>query len=111
LLSLVGLATRRDHTPDELSGGEMQRVAIARALSARPPLLLADEPTGNLDSKSGIAVLALLRAAARDEGCAIFMVTHDARAAEVTDRVLEFRDGRLVGQKRAPAYTAQSSVR
>jgi putative ABC transport system ATP-binding protein len=98
LLALVGLALRRDHTPDELSGGEMQRVAIARALSARPPVLLADEPTGNLDSKSGVDVLALLKAAASETGCAIFMVTHDPRAAAVTDRVLEFRDGTLVGQ-------------
>jgi putative ABC transport system ATP-binding protein len=98
LLALVGLAARREHTPDELSGGEMQRVAIARALSARPPVLLADEPTGNLDSKSGVDVLSLLKAAARDAGCAIFMVTHDPRAAAITDRVLEFRDGMLVGQ-------------
>jgi putative ABC transport system ATP-binding protein len=98
LLGLVGLAGRREHTPDELSGGEMQRVAIARALSARPAVLLADEPTGNLDSKAGVEVLALLKAAARDTGCAIFMVTHDPRAAAVTDRVLEFRDGKLAGQ-------------
>jgi putative ABC transport system ATP-binding protein len=98
LLALVGLAARRQHTPDELSGGEMQRVAIARALAPRPPVLLADEPTGNLDSKSGVDVLALLKAAARDFGCAIFMVTHDPRAAAVSDRVLEFRDGCLVGE-------------
>jgi putative ABC transport system ATP-binding protein len=100
LLERVGLAARREHTPDELSGGEMQRVAIARALSSRPSVLLADEPTGNLDSKSGVDVLDLLRAAARDVGCAIFMVTHDAHAAAVTDRVLEFRDGMLVGEHR-----------
>jgi putative ABC transport system ATP-binding protein len=98
LLALVGLGARREHTPDELSGGEMQRVAIARALAPRPAVLLADEPTGNLDSKSGIEVLALLRAAARDFGCAIFMVTHDPRAAAVSHRVLEFKDGTLVGE-------------
>jgi len=98
LLAKVGLAARRGHTPEELSGGEMQRVAIARALAPRPPVLLADEPTGNLDSRVGVEVLALLRAAARDEGCAIFMVTHDPRAANVTDRVLEFKDGLLVGE-------------
>jgi putative ABC transport system ATP-binding protein len=98
LLARVGLSARGDHTPEELSGGEMQRVAIARALAPRPPVLLADEPTGNLDSKSGSAVLALLRTAARENGCAIVMVTHDARAAAVTDRVLEFNDGKLVGE-------------
>jgi putative ABC transport system ATP-binding protein len=98
LLARVGLDARRQHTPDELSGGEMQRVAIARALASRPPVLLADEPTGNLDSQSGAGVLALLKAAARDAGCAIFMVTHDPRAAAVTDRVLEFKDGKLVGE-------------
>ena len=94
----VGLGRRADHTPDELSGGEMQRVAIARALAPRPPVLLADEPTGNLDSKASAEVLTLLRACARDQRCAIFMVTHDPRAASVTDRVLEFRDGLLVGE-------------
>jgi putative ABC transport system ATP-binding protein len=96
LLQKVGLSQRAIHTPEELSGGEMQRVAIARALAPRPPVLLADEPTGNLDSKVGSEVLALLRAAARDEGSAIFMVTHDPRAANVSDRVLEFKDGLLV---------------
>jgi putative ABC transport system ATP-binding protein len=100
LLDRVGLAARGGHTPEQLSGGEMQRVAIARALAPRPPVLLADEPTGNLDSRSGADVLALLRAAAREYGCAIFMVTHDPRAAATTDRVLEFHDGRLVGEHR-----------
>jgi putative ABC transport system ATP-binding protein len=98
LLQMVGLGARRGHTPEELSGGEMQRVAIARALGPRPPVLLADEPTGNLDSKVSVEVLTLLRRAAREEGCAIFMVTHDPRAAAVTDRVLEFKDGLLVGE-------------
>ena len=98
LLQKVGLGQRAIHTPEELSGGEMQRVAIARALAPRPPVLLADEPTGNLDSKVGTEVLALLRAAARDEGCAIFMVTHDPHAANVSDRVLEFKDGLLVSE-------------
>jgi putative ABC transport system ATP-binding protein len=98
LLQKVGLGQRAIHTPEELSGGEMQRVAIARALAPRPPVLLADEPTGNLDSKVGAEVLALLRGAARDEGCAIFMVTHDPHAANVSDRVLEFKDGLLVSE-------------
>jgi putative ABC transport system ATP-binding protein len=103
LLENVGLSARRDHTPEELSGGEMQRVAIARALAPRPPVLLADEPTGNLDSKSGVDVLSLLRASARDNGCAVVMVTHDARAAAVTDRVLEFSDGTLIGEHKPRA--------
>ena len=98
MLTLVGLAARRQHTPDELSGGEMQRVAIARALAPRPPVLFADEPTGNLDSKSSVDVLGLLRAAARDFGCAVFMVTHDPQAAAASDRVLEFKDGSLIGE-------------
>ena len=99
LLGRVGLADRIEHSPEEMSGGEMQRVAVARALAPRPPILLADEPTGNLDSQSGADVLALLRSAAREQECAVIMVTHDPRAAAVTDRVLEFRDGRLVGEK------------
>jgi len=101
LLERMGLRARREHTPDELSGGEMQRVAIARALAPRPPLLLADEPTGNLDTKAGEEVLALLRAAARETGAAVLMVTHDPRAAAVTDRVLQFLDGRLLGESQA----------
>jgi putative ABC transport system ATP-binding protein len=102
LLTRVGLGERSEHTPEEMSGGEMQRVAVARALAPRPPVLLADEPTGNLDSQSGANVLALLRAAAREQGCAIIMVTHDPRAAAITDRVLEFGDGKLIGE-RAPS--------
>lgn len=104
LLAGVGLSSRADHTPEEMSGGEMQRVAIARALAPRPAVLLCDEPTGNLDSQVGVAVLALLRSAARDNGCAVIMVTHDPRAANTTDRVLEFRDGRLVGEH-APRHS------
>jgi putative ABC transport system ATP-binding protein len=112
LLERMGIAGRCDHTPDELSGGEMQRVAIARALSPRPPLLLADEPTGNLDSKSGAEVLELLRATARESGSAVLMVTHDPRAAAVTDRVLEFKDGRLVNEHKpyAPMVTHEREL-
>jgi ABC-type lipoprotein export system ATPase subunit len=106
LLERVGLGARGDHTPGELSGGEMQRVAIARALAPRPSVLLADEPTGNLDSRASVEVLALLRASARDAGCAIFMVTHDLKAAAATDRVLEFRDGTLVREHIPVAGTA-----
>ncbi len=94
-LGRVGLGARLGHRPDELSGGEMQRVAVARALAPRPLLLLADEPTGNLDSESGQGVLALLKAAACEHGCSVVMVTHDPRAAAVCDRVVEIADGRL----------------
>lgn len=98
LLGLVGLGKRKDHTPDQMSGGEMQRVAVARALAGRPVILLADEPTGNLDSSGGAAVLELLRAAPREHGCALVMVTHDLKAANTADRVVEYRDGKLVGE-------------
>jgi putative ABC transport system ATP-binding protein len=96
LLARVGLAARARHRPDELSGGEMQRVAVARALGPRPALLLADEPTGNLDRATGESLLTLLRTVAREDHCAIVMVTHDARAAATADRVLELRDGLVV---------------
>jgi putative ABC transport system ATP-binding protein len=108
LLARVGLASRADHTPDELSGGEMQRVAVARALGPRPVVLLADEPTGNLDSESGTGVLGLLSAAARNAGCAVIMVTHDPRAAAVSDRVIEFKDGRIAGDTTPGAVAAPS---
>jgi putative ABC transport system ATP-binding protein len=91
----VGLAHRRKHTPDRLSGGEQQRLAIARALVSEPKLILADEPTGNLDSATGNAVLELLSALPREHGAAVVLVSHDARAARYADRVLGMRDGRL----------------
>jgi putative ABC transport system ATP-binding protein len=91
----VGLERRRAHTPDRLSGGEQQRLAIARALVGEPKLILADEPTGNLDSATGNAVLELLSATAREHGAAVVLVSHDPRAARVADRVLGMRDGRL----------------
>jgi putative ABC transport system ATP-binding protein len=102
LLARVRLSGRARHRPDQMSGGEMQRVALARALGPRPVLLLADEPTGNLDSAAGSEVLALLKAAAREQRCAVVMVTHDPRAAAVADRVLEFGDGKLIGEERRP---------
>jgi putative ABC transport system ATP-binding protein len=91
----VGLADRLSHRPSELSGGQQQRVAIARALISRPAVLFADEPTGNLDSRSGEEVLQLLRRAVDEEGQTIVMVTHDARAAATADRVLFLEDGRI----------------
>jgi putative ABC transport system ATP-binding protein len=93
LLDLVGLSDRRDHRPDQLSGGQQQRVAIARALVTDPAIVLADEPTGNLDSQSGTEVLQLLRRACDEQEQTIIMVTHDPRAAEFSDRVVRLRDG------------------
>jgi putative ABC transport system ATP-binding protein len=95
LLERVGLSPRADHLPSELSGGEQQRVSIARALLMEPELVLADEPTGNLDSKAEARVLELLSDLNRDEGHTIVMVTHDPNAAAVAQRVVFMRDGRI----------------
>jgi putative ABC transport system ATP-binding protein len=96
LLDLVGLGDRRDHRPDQLSGGEQQRVAIARAFVAEPKIVLADEPTGNLDSNSGATVLDLLRRTCKELDATVVMVTHDPRAASYADRVVFLQDGRTV---------------
>ncbi|WP_414684887.1 ABC transporter ATP-binding protein [Mycobacterium sp.] len=95
LLALVGLADRADHRPSELSGGQMQRVAVARALMMDPPLVLADEPTGNLDSKTGAAIMALLTDIAHERDRSVVMVTHNLEAASSTDRVITLADGRI----------------
>jgi putative ABC transport system ATP-binding protein len=95
LLRRVGLADRAQHTPSELSGGEQQRVSIARALLLSPHLVLADEPTGNLDSRAGGDILRLLRELNRDEGVTVVMVTHDPSAAAIADRIVFLRDGRI----------------
>jgi putative ABC transport system ATP-binding protein len=96
LLDRVGLKDRRTHRPSELSGGQQQRVAIARALVSRPSVVFADEPTGNLDSTTGHEILELLRASTADLGQTMVMVTHDANAATIADRVLFLADGRIV---------------
>jgi putative ABC transport system ATP-binding protein len=104
LLELVGLTERAEHRPSELSGGQMQRVAVARALMMDPPLILADEPTGNLDTKTGASIMALLTDIAHQDGRSVVMVTHNLEAASSTDRVITLTDGRigsdmLVGQR------------
>jgi len=95
LLDKVGLENRKDHLPEEMSGGEIQRTAVARALAFDPPILLADEPTGNLDSKTGESILSLLRQINRDAGCTIVMVTHSQEAAGYGGRTIFFRDGKV----------------
>jgi len=96
LLRLVNLSDRADHRPDQLSGGQQQRVAIARAFVNDPEIVLADEPTGNLDSHSGGAILELLRTTRREMEATIVMVTHDPRAASYADRIVFLQDGRIV---------------
>jgi len=96
LLSEVGLAARVDHRPGELSGGEQQRVALARALANQPQLILADEPTGNLDSKTGEAIYALMRKLNEEKGITFVYVTHNERLAAQADRIVRLADGRLV---------------
>ncbi|GHG33817.1 ABC transporter ATP-binding protein [Streptomyces sp. NE5-10] len=96
LLALVGLADHAAQRPGELSGGQQQRVAIARALANKPALLIADEPTGQLDAETGLAVMQLLRAVVRSEGCTALVATHDHQLLGLADRVLELRDGEIV---------------
>ena len=114
LLERVGLGARADHLPAEMSGGEQQRVAIARALLREPELVLADEPTGNLDSRSSTAVLELLRELAEADAQTLVMVTHDPGAAAVAERVVFLRDGRVAGEieggSRARAARAFASL-
>ncbi|MFE1996522.1 ABC transporter ATP-binding protein [Streptomyces parvulus] len=98
LLSLVGLADHAAQRPGELSGGQQQRVAIARALANNPALLIADEPTGQLDAETGHAVMELLRAVVHSEQVTALVATHDATLLDLADRVLELRDGEIVGQ-------------
>ena len=106
VIDTIGLRDRLGHRPAELSGGQQQRVACARALASRPDVVFADEPTGNLDSRSGAQVLGFLRASVSDLGQTVVMVTHDANAASYADRVLFLADGRIVDEMVGP--TAES---
>jgi len=103
VIATLGLRDRLAHRPGELSGGQQQRVAVARALAARPRLVFADEPTGNLDTRAGAEILAFLRRAVRELGQTIVMVTHDPSAAAVADRVLFLADGLIAGTKERPS--------
>ena len=98
-LRLVGLGERLDHFPAQLSGGEQQRVAIARAIAKKPELLLCDEPTGALDSATGVLVLEAIEAVNRELGTATALITHNAGIAEMADRVIRFGDGRIVEER------------
>ena len=109
LTELLGIRGRLDHRPSELSGGEQQRVAIARALIARPAIVLADEPTGNLDSKNSDAVLAVLRRSNQELKQTVMMITHNPEAAAVGDRILHMRDGELLDAETNAALEASSA--
>ncbi len=106
VVDTIGLTNRLKHRPSELSGGQQQRVAVGRALAGRPEIIFADEPTGNLDSRSGAEILGFMRRAVRDLGQTIVMVTHDPGAASYADRVVFLADGRIVDEIRQPTAEA-----
>jgi putative ABC transport system ATP-binding protein len=105
ITEMLGIAGRLEHRPNELSGGEQQRVALARALINRPAIVLADEPTGNLDSKSSAAVLDMLRASNKELAQTVLMITHNPEAAEYGDRIIHMRDGEIVPPEQDPQWT------
>jgi putative ABC transport system ATP-binding protein len=104
ITEMLGIASRLDHRPSELSGGEQQRVALARALINRPAIVLADEPTGNLDSKNSAIVLRMLRQTNQDLGQTVLMITHNPEAAEYGDRIIHMRDGQIVTPDEDPQW-------
>jgi putative ABC transport system ATP-binding protein len=109
IVSLLGLAKRLHHRPSELSGGEQQRVALARALINRPAIVLADEPTGNLDSENSDIVLGMLRQSNRELGQTVLMITHNPEAARYGDRIIHMRDGSIVPPERDPQWPGHDS--
>jgi putative ABC transport system ATP-binding protein len=111
LLRRVGLQDRTGHLPDELSGGEQQRVAIARALANHPRIVLADEPTGDLDTKTGFEVVQLMHSMAKQESSSVVVVTHDPVVAERADRLIEMRDGRITEKLREPLAGQRHTIR
>lgn len=102
VIDTIGLRDRLEHRPSELSGGQQQRVAVARALASKPSVIFADEPTGNLDSKTGGEVLGFMRRAVSELGQTIVMVTHDANAASYADRIVFLKDGKIAGEMTEP---------
>src|SRR5215469_4581481 len=110
-LALVGLSDRLDHFPAELSGGQQQRVAVARAIAKRPQVLFCDEPTGSLDSASGVQVLEAIVKSAAETGATVMMVTHNAAIAEIADRVIRFSDGKVADIARNAERKAPGEVR
>jgi putative ABC transport system ATP-binding protein len=105
IVGLLGIAERLEHRPSELSGGEQQRVALARALINRPAIVLADEPTGNLDSRNSDAVLRMLRQSNQELGQTVLMITHNPEAATIGDRIIHMRDGQIVSPDEDPQWT------
>jgi len=110
ITDMLGIAQRLEHRPNELSGGEQQRVALARALINRPAIVLADEPTGNLDSKSSSIVLNMLRQSNKDLGQTVMMITHNPEAAEYGDRIVHMRDGQIVTPDEDPQWSPRHPV-
>ena len=109
IIKMLGIEDRLEHLPSALSGGQQQRIAIARALANKPSILFADEPTGNLDGKSGREVLSLLKYAARELGVTLILVTHDLHVAEQADRILTLEDGRIVNDSKNPTTEVKTN--